>query len=479
MSLKKQAIHSVFWTLGDTFLLSGLSLLASLVLARLLGPVEFGLIGMIAVFIAIGITLVDSGMTASLIRSKNADNDDYSTVFFLNLGISGLVYLIVFFTAPLIASFFNQEILINILRLYSISFIITAFSAVQLAILNKKMQFKKIMMLNIPGTVIGVVVGVVLGYMGFGVWSIVWMYLTNQIIKSVVLWLNSSWKPQLKYSVQKAKEHYNFGYKLMISGLIDTIFKNIYNVVIGKFYAVQTLGYYERARAFNDYPIAAMTGVIGRVTYPLMAKIQDDKQKVTAVYKQILQFTFFVSAPLMFGASAVAEPLFMLVLGEEWLPAVPYFQILCLAGMLYPIHAFNINILKVYGRSDLFLKLEIIKKIVITISILITFQFGVMGLVWSSVFTSFIALFINMHYSAEMINYKTIRQLSDMLPTLLISGVMFLAMYWTVNLKEIESYLLKVVVSSLVGGVFYIGINHILKRDSYLFITKLVKERKL
>jgi O-antigen/teichoic acid export membrane protein len=479
MSLKKQTLSGILWTFTDTFVLRGLSFVASIILARLLGPTEFGLIGMISVFIALGTSLVDSGLSASIIRTQNADDRDYSTVFYLNLMMSAAVYGLLFFAAPWIADFYGQEILVPIIRLYCFSFVISAFSAIQTAMLNKEMQFKKIMQYNVPGTVIGVILGIVLGYMGYGVWSIVWMYLSTQLIQSIMLWSFSKWKPSLTFSKEKLKFHYGFGYKLMLSGLLNTSYKNIYNVLIGKFYSVQSLGFYERANSFNTYPVTVLTSIISKVSYPLLSKIQDQKERIATVYKQLIQFAFFVTAPMMLGAAAIARPLFLLVLGDQWLPAVPFFQILCLSGMFYPIHAFNINVLKVYGRSDLFLKLELIKKGIITVSILIAFQFGIYGLVWSSVFTSIIALMINTHYSSRMIHYTTWQQVRDIVVTLIKAGLMAGLMWGAIALLNSYSLYWQIIIPAVLGMLFYILVNFALKAPPLAFAFDLIKKRNL
>ncbi len=479
MSLKKQTLSGILWTFTDTFILRGLSFFASIILARLLGPTEFGLIGMISVFIAIGISLVDSGLSASIIRTPNADDKDFSTVFYLNLMMSVAVYALLFFASPWISDFYGQQILTPIIRLYCISFVISAFSAIQTALLNKQMQFRKLMLCNVPGTLIGVTVGIFLGFSGYGVWSIVWMYLSTQLAQSLMLWFYSQWKPSLTFSNEKLKYHYGFGYKLMLSGLLNIMYKNVYKVIIGKFYSVQSLGYYERAYSFNDLPVTTLTSVISKVSYPLLSKIQGEKERVATVYRQLIQFSFFVIAPMMLGAAALARPLFLLLLGEKWLPAVPFFQILCFSGMFYPIHAFNINVLKVYGRSDLFLKLEVVKKIVITISILIGFQFGIYGLVWSSVFTSIIALLINSHYSSRMIHYTTWQQVQDIIGTLIKTGMMSLIMWQAIDVLNDYSLYWQIVVPALLGMLVYVFTNLVLKSPHLAFAFNLIKKRNL
>jgi O-antigen/teichoic acid export membrane protein len=456
-----------------------LSFIAGIILARILGPEEFGLIGMISVFIAIGNALVDSGLSTSIIRTKDADNSDYSTVFYLNIALSILVYVALFFLAPYVSQFYNQGILTLIIRIYCLSFIISALSSVQLVILNKEMQFRKMLLLNIPGTLIGIVIGIVMGYYGYGVWSIVWMYLGTQLIQSILLWVFSSWKPSFNFSKEKMKFHYGFGYKLMLSGLIDTVFKNIYNVLIGRYYPVQSLGYYERARAFNDYPVTAITGIISRVSYPLLAQLQNQKEQISRAYKQLLQLSFFILAPLMLGTAAIAKPLFLLVLGEQWLEAVPFFQILCLSGMFFPVHAFNINVLKVFGRSDLFLRLEIIKKTVMVISLLVAFQFGLIVLIWSNVFTSIVALWINMYYSSNLINYSAKRQLGDMLPTLVKAMFMAAIMYILLSLLGSLAFFLQILIVSMCGVSFYFILNYVLKSEPLFYMLTLIKDRKL
>lgn len=477
-SLRKKTLSGLFWTVIDMFVLRGMSFISTVVLARWLGPEEFGLIGMIAVFIAIGSTVVDSGMSASLIRMKNAQETDYSTVFLLNLGLSTVFYLLIFLAAPFISDFYGQPVLTDLVRVYALSFIIGALSAVQLAILNNRMEFKRIMKQNMPGTIVGVATGVILGYLGFGVWSIVFMYLTMQMIQSLVLWIRSDWKPSFTFSSERAKFHFGFGYKLMLSGLLNTVFQNIYNIIIGRFYSVRELGFFERSKAFNDYPVNILTSVMTKVTYPLLSSIQSEKERISQVYRKIMRLAFFITCPLMFGAAAIAYPLFDLVLGSEWIAAVPYFQVLCLSSIFYPIHAFNLNVFKVYGRSELFLKLEIFKKTLIVVGLLIGFQFGIMGLVWSSVICNYLALFINTYYSAEMINYSGKRQFLDMLPTFMTAGLMFLVTYFVMNtFSNLHSFTL-VGLGALICISIYMGLNYFIKSEPMAYGMSTLKKKK-
>lgn len=478
MNFKKQSLSGFIWAFADTFFVSGIMFVAMILLARWIGPVDFGLLGMIAMFLAIGKSLTDSGMTNSLIRTKDPDESDYSTVFIVNIFMSLLVYVIIYFTAPFIADFFGHEILIKIIRIYCSIFLIAAFSSVQLAILTKRMEFKKITKINFPSTLFGVTTGLYLGYNNYGVWSVVWMYLSTEIIRSVLLWLFSNWKPKLIFSKEKFKIHFNFGYKLLLSGLLDTVFKNIYNVLIGKYFSAQMLGFYERSKQFSEYPSATLTGVISKVTYPMLSQIQEDPKRLESIYRKLIRISFFIIAPLMLGLAAIAKPLFLTILGDEWMPAILFFQILTLAMMLYPIHSFNLNILQVYGRSDLFLKLEIIKKIITIISIYFAFQYGVLALICSNVFTSFAALGVNMFYSSKLINYPILIQLKDLFITFVIAFFTAFLMFKITFIFSNTSNIVQIMLASFVGVCFYLGINYIVKKSPLHQAILLIKTRK-
>ena len=478
MSLKKQTFSGVFWIFIDTFLLKGMPFCATFILARILGPEEFGIIGLVSIFITFGITLVDSGLSLSLIRTANSDDQDYSTVFFVNIGISIVLYFLLFFSSPFISEFFKQPMLSDIIRLYCLTFILSAFCAVQIALMMKNLEFKKLMLCNMPGALIGVAVALILGYSGYGIWSLVWMYLSTQIFQTLALWYFSNWNPKFIFSVEKLKVHFKFGYKLMLSGLLDNTFKNLYNFIFGKFYSIQQLGFYDRANSLNEYPVLLITGIINKVSYPILSSIQNDKNKIAKIYKTSLQLTFFVTAPVMLGIAAVIQPIILLVLGDKWIAAVPFFQIISLGVIFYPIHAFNINVLKVYGKSSLFLKLEVIKKIIIIILILLSIPFGIYGLLWSTVLTSIFALLINSYYSSEMIQYPVKKQIIDMLPTLIISLIVAGIMGFIKNLFLEFNFIIQIIIPSVTGIILYIVLNYVFKIPSFLYTIELIKNRK-
>lgn len=477
MSIKIDATRGLFWSFLDVGVSRGIGLVASVSMARLLSPRDFGLMGMIYVFTAISASLVDSGLTSSLVRSKEVNEKDYSTIFFTNISISFFLYGIIFICAPFIASFYEEPILVHVIRVYATIFIINAFSAVQNCLFTKKMDFRSLMLLNIPGIVLGAIAGVVMAYLDYGVWSIVTMQLITQGVYTIMLWLVSSWKPKWLFSYSSLKKHFNFGYKLTLSGLLNSGFNNIYNIIIGKFFSTQALGQYERAKKFNDYPVIILTGMISKVTYPLLSEIQNEKERLKKAYEQILQSVFFISAPVMLLLSVVSEPLILLLLGEKWEQAAIFFKILCFAGILYPVHAFNLNLLKVYGRSDWFLKLELIKKMIIAVAVLAMFPFGVYGLVWSSVISSVLALVINTHYTNKLINYSLIKQIKDMRYTIGISTIMYVGTYLFINSLSL-SKLNQVLFTCILGGAIYISLSYIFKVPSFNLIRDMKNSLK-
>lgn len=478
MSLRKQATTGVVWTFAQQFGNQLVGFFVSLVLARLLLPAEFGLIGMIAVFVSIGNTLLNGGLTNSLIRSKELEEDDFSTVFFFNLGASVIIYGIIFFLAPLIADFYNQEILTNLLRVYSITFVIQALSAVQLARLTKKMDFKTQTIISIPATLLGGGIGIWMAYAGFGVWSLVASYVITSLFSTIQLWFYSKWSPIFVFNKEKFIEHLNFGYKLTISELLETVFRNVYIIIIGRYFSAAQVGFYTRAETLKQLPVINISSALNKVTYPLFANIQDDNERLKRVYKQIMQMVIFIIAPILVFMAVLAEPIFRLLFTEKWLPAVPYFQILCANGILYPIHAYNLNVLKVKGRSDLFLRLEIFKKILVIIAVFIALQFGIMALLYSQVITSVLAFFINTHYTGKFINYNSWSQFRDIFPTIFLASlcavVVYLFDYFYLN-TYIDIF--RISIGGFLGVLIYLIIAYFLKFNSLNNIQKLILKK--
>ncbi len=474
MSLKKQATSGLVWTFAQQFGNHFIGFLVSLVLARLLLPEEFGLIGMIGVFVGIGNTLVNAGLTQSLIRGKQLDQEDYSTVFFSNLFSSLFIYFLIYLLAPYIAQFYNQPILTDIVRLYCITFIITAFSAVQLARLTKNMNFKTQTIVAIPATIIGGAVGVTMAYLNYGVWSLVWSHLITASVASVQLWFYSGWRPSLIFSLVKFKEHFNFGYKITLSSLIEKFFNNLFLIVIGRYFSAAQVGFYTRAETMKNLPAANLYMALDKVTYPMFSTIQDDNVRLKRVYKQLMQMVVYIIAPVMIFLGFFAEPTFRFLFTEKWLPAVPYFQILCGIGILYPVLGFNINILKVKGRSDLILKIVSIQKILIIPGLVIGFQFGIFGLLYAQLVISILTFFINAHFTNKFISYNAFEQIKDILPIILLGFITGLLSY-TVDFFLIETLdIFRILLGILVCGSSYVILSILFKFRSFNDLKQII-----
>lgn len=477
-SLRKKSITGVFWTFSQQFSGQLVSFIVSIFLARILMPEDFGLIGMIGVFLAISQVLANSGMTQSLIRQSKPTQSDFSTVFMFNIVVSVFLYLVLFVCAGFIANFYKQPALINIVRVIGITFIINAFGAVQFTRLTKQMDFKTQMMVTVPSLVGSGVVGVLLAYKGYGVWSLVYMSIIQAILQTLQVCWHSKWMPSWTFSKRRFKYHFGFSYKLGLSGLLNTIFNDIYQIVIGKYFAPAQVGFYTRAVTMKNLPVSNISSAINRVTYPMFAEIKNDNQRLKNAYKIIMQSIVFLACPIMIYLAVVAEPLFRFIFSEKWLPAVPYFQILCLTAFLYPLHAYNLNIIMVKGRSDLFLKLEIIKKVVTVIMILMAISYGIIALLIGQVISSIIALFINSYYSGKFIDYSLMEQLKDIAPIVFLSfsigGIIY---FLDINYFRDFNDIPRMLISGTMGFALFIGISHFFKMQAYLYLLSLIKNR--
>ena len=330
MSLKQEALSGIIWTFTQQFGTQIISFVVSLVLARLLLPGDFGMIAVFSVLMAVGNVLIDSGLTNSLIRTAETDDTDFSTVFYFNLLVSVLSYLLIVLTAPWVSLFFHMPELTDIIRAYAVVLPIGAFSAIQRTIFTKKLDFKTQLKVQIPSLIISGISGIVFALTGFGVWSLVYMAIIQSVVSTVQFWIYSKWRPQRAFDKNKFNIHFNFGYKLALSALLDIVFQNIYTVLIGRFFNTTQLGYYNKANSMQQLPVTSLTGPLNRVTYPLFSKIQDNNDRLKEVYKKLMKMVIFIVAPLLTVLGVLGEPLFRFLFTEKWLPAVPYFQILCI-----------------------------------------------------------------------------------------------------------------------------------------------------
>ena len=452
--IRNKTVRGVGWSFADNILTQGITFLVGLVLARLLSPQEYGLIGIITIFISVFNSLVDSGFSSALIRRNDIRDIDYSTVFIANMCISIVLFFAMFFGAPAIASFFEQPQLMPIARAMGSIVIINALAIIQRTILVKKVDFKTIAKVSVIASLASGIVGIAMAFSGCGVWSLVGQQISRQFLNTVFLWIWTAWYPKLEFSMNSFKNLFSFGWKLLVSGLIDTVWREANQVVIGKYYSASTLGQYTRAQQFSNIFSSNLTSVVQRVSYPVLSEIKDEKERQKHVYKKIIKLTMLLTFCCMLGLLAIAKPMIITLIGEKWLPAVPFLQILCLQMMLYPLHAINLNMLQVHGRSDLFLKLEIIKKIIATFPLLLGIFINIYWMLWGGVIVGFVSYYLNAYYSGLYVDYKIGEQIKDILPSFAVAAIMCLAVL-SLNLLNIPYFwLLLLQIVTGVGIVF-------------------------
>ena len=414
--LKDKTVKGVGWSAIDNVAQYAVSFLVSIVLARLLSPDDYGLIGLTAVFTAVCTSLINGGFGSALIRKKNVTDDDYNTAFIVNFGMSLLLYIIIFFCAPAIAHFFNRTELVALTRVSSLGMSVGALALVQRTRLTKRIDFKTQTKITLVASIGSGVIGIVLAALGFGVWALVAQHLSSQILGTILLWFFNKWVPKLRFSKQSFRSLFGFGWKIMLSGLLDTVWKELYQVIVGKFYSPATLGQYTRAKQFSTLFSSNLTSVIQRVTYPVLSDIQDNQERMVAAYRRIIKTTMFVTAISMFFLGAISEPLLYCLIGPKWHDAAVYLPLICISGSLYPLHAINLNMLQVQGRSDLFLGLEIVKKIIALGPLFIGAFVGIMPMLYANLVTSVIAYFLNSYYSGKFLGYSSWKQIKDIAP---------------------------------------------------------------
>jgi teichuronic acid exporter len=455
-NLKKKTIAGMSWSSIDNLSNTGIGFIVGIVLANVLSPEQFGIIGLITIFIAVSNSIVDSGFSNALIRKTDATNTDYNTVFHFNFLLGIVLYIVLYFCAPAISQFFEKPILIPITRVLGLTLIINALAIIQRTILVKNVDFKTQTKISLISGLGSGVVGIGMVYTNFGIWSLVGQQLSKQLFTTLFLWVYNKWRPAVEFSTKSFKELFGFGSKLLISGLIDTVYKNVYYLVIGKFYSPAQLGQYSRAEQFNGMFSSNLTTVVQRVSYPVLSSIQDESQRLRNAFRRLIKTTMFVTFPCMLGLAAVAKPLVLILIGKQWLPSVIFLQILCFQGMMYPLQSINLNILQVKGRSDIYLRLEIIKKIIYVLPVLLGIFINIYWMLLSSTFISiFITYSLNSHYSGKEIKYSTYDQFKDVIPFFLMAITMAI-LTWSISLLPIPMYGC-LALQLLVGVVLYVG----------------------
>lgn len=472
----RKVLSNLFWRFSERTAAQGVSFIVSIVLARLLTPEDYGLIGLITVFISIATIFVSSGFGNALIQKENTTQTDFSSVFYFGILMGIIMYIILFFTAPFIADFYNEPLLILVIRVLSLSLIIAGINSVQQAYVSKTMQFKRFFYSTIIGTVISAIIGIYMAYKGFGVWALIAQNLSNQIIDTCVLWFTVKWRPTFEFSFSEMKKMFDYGWKLLFSSLLDTVYNNLYSLVIGKFYSAKDLGYYNRGRNIPNMVITNINGSIQSVIFPALSNCQGDKVRLKAMVRRSIMTSTYLIMPAMIGLAAVAEPLTILLLTEKWLPSVPFMQFSCFILAFWPIHTANLQAINAVGRSDIFLKLEIIKKIIGFTIMVVSIPFGLYVMMIGNCFSAVVSSILNASPNRKLLNYGYREQIKDILPALLLSlfmgGVVLL---WTfTDLSNILILICQVVTGVI---VYFIG-SKLLKLESYTYIINMIKSFK-
>ena len=474
-SLKQKAAKGILWSTVERFSVQGVQFVIMIVMARLLTPYDYGIIGMLAIFIAVAQSLIDSGFSQALIRKQDRTDVDNNTVFYFNIVVSALLYLILYVSAPFVADFYDTPQLCTVMRVVCLGIVFNSFAVVQRALLTIRIDCKTLSKAAVTSASISGLVCILMAWHGLGVWSLVVQQLLNLGVNTGLLWLLSKWRPRLVYSWLSFHELFAFGSKLLASGLLDTVYRNIYPIVIGKLFSASSLGHYTRAHQFSEFPSSNVTGIIQRVTYPVLCEIQNDDVRLANIYRKFLKLSAFVIFPLMAGLAAVAEPFVNIMLGSQWGFCGQLLQVICFSMMWYPVHSINLNLLQVKGRSDLFLRLEVIKKILGVAVLCVTAPFGLMVMCYGQIFSSLVSLVINTYYTGKLINVGFVRQMRDLLPTTILCLIMF-TLILLVN-HFIGNDVVELCTGIVVGVVFYSLSSRVFKFSELDELLSLIKRK--
>lgn len=471
-SIKDKTIKGTFWSAADAFLGQGVTFFVGLVLARILSPSEYGLIGIVTIFTSILTGIVDSGFSNALIRKKNTIQEDYDTMFITNIVFSVTLYIILYLCSPLISSFFNRQELTALTRVTGTILIIQALSLVQNTVLTKRVDFKTKTKASVISALISGTIGIVLALNGFGVWALVWQILSKQLFYTICLWILNRWKPSFNFSKESFHYMWGFGWKLMLSGLLNNIWNQLYQVVVGKCYSPSTLGHYTRAKEYAQIFSSNFTLIFQRVTYPILASVQDEKERMVFAYRKIIKVSMFISFICLFLMGAVSGPLLYCLIGPQWGEAATYLPFICVTMSLYPLHAINLNMLQVLGRSDIYLQIELLKKFIAIVPLCLGIFIGIYWMLIGSIIVSVIAFFINSFYSGKELKYTSWMQLKDISKSLMVSIMISLPVYF-LNYLPLSDYII-LPLQLLLGLIICFVVCEQIQLEEYIEIKNIV-----
>lgn len=470
--LKNKTVKGVFWNAVDKFTNQGLQFVFGIILARLLLPKEYGLIGMLSIFISIGQVFVASNFATALIQKKNRTEDDFNTVFLFNVFTAFTIYMILFFSAGFIADFYNEPRLLALTRVVSLSLLLYSLTMIQNTKYTIELNFKIMAKISMVSVLLSGTIGVVLAFLDFGVWSLVWKTLAFAAFNSMGLWMFSSWKPNFTFSKESFKSLFGFSSKLLLADLFDSFYRNMNNVLIGKYYGAESIGYYSRAKQFQDLPSISLTEISRKVTFPVLSSIQDDDDRLAKTYRRIIRFLAFIVIGLMFLLMTIAKPLVLVLLTEKWLPSVEIFQILSFAGIWFPINVLSMEAIIVKGKSGLFLKIDLIKKIIALAIIIIASQYGIVALAYGMVAIALISFVVNAIFTEKVIHYRILSQISDLVPFILVAVSSNLLVRNTMVL--VDSSLMQLAIGSFSYILLFLLASRIFRFEEYFELKKLI-----
>ncbi|MBQ6503319.1 MAG: lipopolysaccharide biosynthesis protein [Flexilinea sp.] len=477
MQSKRKIISNLFWRFAERTGAQLVSFVVSVVLARLLGPNDYGTIALITVFITILQVFVDSGLGNALIQKKDADTVDFSTVFYANILFCALLYIILFISAPFIASFYREPSMALYIRVLGITLLISGIKNVQQAYVSKKLIFRKFFFSTLGGTIIAGIVGIIMAFRGLGIWALIAQQIVNVTIDTCILWITVEWRPDRVFDLQRLRALFNYGWKLLVSSLINTVYKDIRQLIIGKIYTPASLAYYNQGEKIPNLITTNINKSIDSVLFPVMSTVQDENEHLKKMTRKSIMVSVYVMAPMMIGLVAVSNILIPLLLTEKWLPAVPFMRIFCITYLFYPIHTANLNAILAMGRSDYFLKLEIMKVFVSLTALFATMNISVEAMAYSLLFTSVASQIINSWPNWKLLNYSYIDQLKDILPTILLAvfmgGCVYLLQF--LGLPDIITLILQV----LLGAAIYIAGSMLFKLESFSYILEILRNMQI
>lgn len=474
-NLKGKTKKGLYWSFFNQFSNYGMNFIVGIVMARLLSPSDFGITALPAVFMAIASTIQDGGLANALIRKKEVTNKDLSTTFYYSICLGVVLYLTLFLSAPLIADFYHTPILVSLIRVTAIGFLYSPLITPQNILLRRRLDFKTLTKISLVTRVFGATVGIVMAYVGYGVWSLVISNLLAGMFTLLIAWLVVRWLPKYGWSKESFKYLWGYGNKIMFSAIIENLYSNIAPVFIGKYYSPAQLGIYNRAQGYASMPSQNITGAINNVSFPVLSKMQDDTEKLAYNYRRMLRLSAFVIFPIMLMLSALARPLVITMITEKWEHSIIFLQIMCFSMMWYPIHAINLNLLMVKGRSDLFFRLEIIKKITGISILLITLPMGLVPFCYGGIFSSMVALIINTYYTGKLIHIGYIKQMKDLLPIFSLSMFVWIVIH--ISNYFISNYIVQLIVGGSVGLIVYLGFAFLFKFDELNDVKYLLKRK--